>query len=277
MAGAQYAIETQSKLIPMNIPIYQVDAFTNQPMRGNPAAVCPLSEWLPDETMRKIAAENNLPATAFFVKRDAHYELRWFTPITEIALCGHATLATAYVIFNCLNLEDKIVDFISPRSGHLRVEKQNDILVLDFPKFSLNEIAMPAGLAEAVGKRPQRIWETQGHFAMLLFENEEDIKSIRPDMGALSQIPYEIIITAKGVDSDFVSRVFGPRIGNPEDPVSGSTHCSLIPYWAEQLGKEKLYARQLSNRRGELFCELSGNRVRIGGHAVLYLKGEIYV
>jgi PhzF family phenazine biosynthesis protein len=261
----------------MNIPIYQVDAFTNQPMRGNPAAVCPLSEWLADETMQEIAAENNLSETAFFVKRDAHYELRWFTPTIEIDLCGHATLATAHVIFDCLNLEDKVVDFFSPRSGRLGVEKQNDILVLDFPKFSHNEIAIPAGLVEAVGKRPQRIWETQGHYAMLLFENEEDIKSIQPDMGTLSQIPYEIIVMAKGVDSDFVSRMFAPRVGVPEDPVTGSAHCSLIPYWAERLGKERLYARQLSKRGGELFCELRGERVKIGGHAILYLKGEIYV
>jgi PhzF family phenazine biosynthesis protein len=263
----------------MNIPIYQVDAFTNQPMRGNPAAVCPLDEWLAAETMQKIAAENNLAETAFFVKRDSHYELRWFTPTTEINLCGHATLASGYVIFNCLNLEDKVVNFISPISGPLSVEKQGDVLVLDFPAFSVNEIAAPAGLVEAIGKKPRQIWETQGgRIAMLLFENEEDIKSIQPDMAALSRIPYEaIIVTAKGVGSDFVSRVFGPRVGIPEDPVTGSTHCSLIPFWAERLGKEKLYARQLSRRGGELFCELSGDRVKIGGHAVLYLKGEIYV
>jgi PhzF family phenazine biosynthesis protein len=262
----------------MNIPIYQVDAFTNRPMRGNPAAVCPLSEWLADGTMREIAAENNLSETAFFVKRDDRYELRWFTPTTEIDLCGHATLGSAHVIFNCLHLENEVVDFFSPRSGALSVEKQGDVLVLDFPKFSHNEIAIPAGLVEAIGKKPQRIWETQGRMAMLLFENEDDIRSIQPDMAALGQIPYEaVIVTAKGVDSDFVSRVFGPRVGIPEDPVTGSTHCSLIPYWAERLGKEKLYARQLSNRGGELFCELSGERVKIGGHAVLYLKGEIYV
>jgi PhzF family phenazine biosynthesis protein len=162
----------------MNIPIYQVDAFTNQPMCGNPAAVCPLSEWLADETMQKIAAENNLAETAFFVKRDAHYELRWFTPTTEIDLCGHATLASGYVIFNCLNIENKVVDFFSPRSGRLSVEKRGDILVLDFPAFSSGEIATPAGLVEAVGKKPRQIRETQGRMAMLLFENEEDIKSI---------------------------------------------------------------------------------------------------
>jgi PhzF family phenazine biosynthesis protein len=262
----------------MNIPIYQVDAFTNQPLRGNPAAVCPLNEWLADETMLNIAAENNLSETAFFVKRAAHYDLRWFTPTIEIDLCGHATLATSHVIFNCLNLEDKVVEFLSPRSGHLSVEKQNDLLVLDFPRFSLNEIAVPADMVEAVGKRPQRIWETQSHMAMLLFEDEEEVKSIRPDMAALSQIPYKAIaITAKGVDSDFVSRMFGPRVGIPEDPVTGGSHCFLIPYWAERLGKEKLHARQLSSRGGDLYCELRGERVKIGGHAVLYLKGEIYV
>ena len=262
----------------MNIPIYQVDAFTNQPMRGNPAAVCPLNEWLADETMREIAAENNLSETAFFVNRGNRYEIRWFTPTTEIDLCGHATLATSHVIFNCLNLEDKVVDFFSPRSGRLAVEKKKDLLVLDFPTFSLNEIAIPAGLVEAVGKRPQRIWETQSHMAMSLFENEEEIKSIQPDMTALGRIPFdEIIVTAKGVDSDFVSRVFAPRIGIPEDPVTGASHCALIPFWAEQLGKEKLHARQLSQRGGDLFCELRSERVKIGGHAVLYLKGEIYV
>jgi PhzF family phenazine biosynthesis protein len=262
----------------MNIPIYQVDAFTNQLMRGNPAAICPLTEWLADETMGQIAAENNLAETAFFVKRDAHYELRWFTPTTEIDLCGHATLASSYVIFNCLRSEDKVVNFFSPRSGRLSAEKEGDILTLDFPAFSLNEIAPPAGLIEAVGKKPRQIWETQGHKAMLLFENEEDIKSIAPDMQALSRIPYEaIIVTAKGVTSDFVSRVFGPKVGIPEDPVTGAAHCSLTPYWAERLGKEKLYARQISKRGGELFCELRGERVKIGGHAVLYLKGEIYV
>src|SRR5262245_61722709 len=152
----------------MNIPIYQVDAFTNQPMRGNPAAVCPLSEWLADETMLNIAAENNLSETAFFVKRDAHYELRWFTPTVEIDLCGHATLASSHVIFNCLNLEDKVIDFFSPRSGRLSVEKQGEILALDFPAFSHNKIAAPAGLAEAIGKKPLKIWETQGRMAMLL-------------------------------------------------------------------------------------------------------------
>lgn len=262
----------------MNLQIFQIDAFTIKPLSGNPAAVCPLQEWLPDETMLKIAAENNLSETAFFVKRDDFYEIRWFTPTVEINLCGHATLATSYVIFNCLNLEESVIKFYSSRSGHLSVEKQNDLLILDFPKYGLNEIEIMPELVEAIGKTPKRMWETQGNMTMLLFETEEDVKSLQPDMSALSKIPFdEFIVTAKGTNSDFVSRLFAPRIGIPEDPVTGATHCSLIPYWAEQLGKEKLYARQLSERGGELFCELNGERVKIGGNAALYLKGEIYV
>ncbi|HEX8367301.1 MAG TPA: PhzF family phenazine biosynthesis protein [Pyrinomonadaceae bacterium] len=263
----------------MNLQIFQVDAFTKKPLGGNPAAVCPLNEWLADETMLKIAAENNLSETAFFVAKDDFYEIRWFTPNVEINLCGHATLAASYVIFNCLKLEDKIVKFYSSRSGHLSVEKQDELLILNFPNYGLNEIEMmPELIAAAVGKTPQQMWETQGNMAMLLFETEEDIKSLQPDMSALNKIDFdEFIVTAKGENSDFVSRLFAPRIGIPEDPVTGATHCSLIPYWAERLGKEKLYARQLSARGGELFCELNGERVKIGGNAALYLKGEIYI
>ncbi len=262
----------------MNLQMFQVDAFTKKPLSGNPAAVCPLDEWLADDLMLKIAAENNLSETAFFVKREDSYEIRWFTPTIEIDLCGHATLATAHVIFNCLNLEDKIVKLYSPRSGNLSVEKEGDILVLDFPKFGLKEIEVTDEMIKAVGKKPVKTWETQGYMAMLLFDSEEDIRTMEPDQSLLMDIPFdEIIVTAKGTDSDFVSRLFAPRIGIAEDPVTGATHCSLIPYWAEQLGKEKLYARQLSKRGGELFCELAGERVKIGGNAALYLKGEIYI
>ena len=262
----------------MNLQIFQVDAFTSEPLSGNPAAVCPLTEWLDDETMLKIAAENNLSETAFFVKRNDDYEIRWFTPMVEINLCGHATLATSFVIFNCLNLEERQIKFYSNRSGDLSVEKQGDILVLDFPKYDLSEGETPANLAEAVGKTPKQFWETQGNMAMLLYETEDDIKNLEPDMSALSKLAFdEVIVTAQGTNADFVSRLFAPRIGIPEDPVTGATHCSLIPYWAGRLGKEKLYARQLSKRGGELFCELSGDRVKIGGNAALYLKGEIYI
>jgi len=262
----------------MNLPIFQVDAFTKKPLGGNPAAVCPLQEWLADETMLKIAAENNLSETAFFVKKPDFYEIRWFTPSVEINLCGHATLAASFVIFNCLQLEEKQVKFYSSRSGNLSVEKQDELLILNFPKYGLNEIEMMPELVAALGKTPRKMWETQGNMTMLLFETQEDIESLQPDMSALSRIDFdEFIVTAKGTDADFVSRLFAPRIGIPEDPVTGATHCSLIPYWAERLGKEKLYARQLSKRGGELFCELHGERVKIGGSAALYLKGEIYI
>ena len=262
----------------MNLTIYQVDAFTKEVFAGNPAAVCPLTEWLADDLMLKIAAENNLSETAFFVKRDEAYEIRWFTPTIEINLCGHATLATAFVIFNCLNLETERIKFHSHRSGELSVEKQGDVLILNFPKYGLEETVILKDLTEAVGKVPKQVWETQGNMAMLLFDSEDDIRNLEPDMSALSRLKYdEVIVTAKGESADFVSRLFAPRIGIPEDPVTGAIHCSLIPYWAEQLGKEKLYARQLSKRGGELFCELAGDRVKIGGSAVLYMKGEIYV
>ncbi len=263
----------------MNLQIFQVDAFTKNALSGNPAAVCPLDEWLADEMMLRIAAENNLSETAFFVKRDDYYEIRWFTPTIEIDLCGHATLATSYVIFNCLNLEDKLIKFHSSRSGHLSVEKQGEVLVLDFPKFGLTDAAISAEIVDAVGRMPVKMWETQGNMALLLFETEDDIKSLVPDMSALARLPFdEIIVTARGAgEADFVSRLFAPRIGIPEDPVTGATHCSLIPYWAEQLGKQQLYAQQLSKRGGELFCQLDGDRVKIGGNAALYLKGEIYV
>jgi PhzF family phenazine biosynthesis protein len=262
----------------MNLTLFQIDAFTKTPLSGNPAAVCPLDEWLPDELMLKIAAENNLSETAFFVEKDGFYEIRWFTPTLEIDLCGHATLGTAHVIFNCLKLEDELVKFYSSRSGHLRVEKQDELLVMDFPRFGLNEIELTDEMITAVGKRPLQAWETQGYMAMLLFENEADIRALDPDQSLLRDIPFdEIIVTAKGTEADFVSRLFAPRIGIPEDPVTGATHCSLIPYWAERLGKQQLYARQLSKRGGELFCELNGDRVKIGGNAVTYLEGTIYV
>jgi PhzF family phenazine biosynthesis protein len=262
----------------MNLTIYQVDAFTKQVFAGNPAAVCPLTEWLPNDVMQKIALENNLSETAFFVKKDGTYEIRWFTPTTEINLCGHATLASAFVIFNQLGETESVINLRSHRSGNLSVEKQDDRLILDFPSYPPIECDVPANVAEAVGAMPVKSWEAQGSMLMLLFESETEIKSLQPDMSALSRLEFdEIIVTAKGTDADFVSRLFAPRIGIPEDPVTGATHCSLIPYWAERLGKTKLYARQLSARGGELFCELAGERVKIGGSATLYLKGEIYV
>lgn len=262
----------------MNLTIYQVDAFTKRVFAGNPAAVCPLQERLADDVMQQIALENNLSETAFFVKENGVYAIRWFTPTIEIDLCGHATLASAFVIFNHLSETESVINLHSHRSGNLSVEKQGDVLILDFPSHPPVECDLPEAIAEIIGATPVKSWEAQGNMLMLLFESEDEIKSLQPNMSALSELAYdEVIVTAKGTDSDFVSRLFAPRIGIPEDPVTGTTHCSLIPYWAEKIGKEKLYARQISARGGELFCELNGDRVKIGGNAILYLKGEIYV
>lgn len=262
----------------MKLEIFQVDAFTSRPFGGNPAAVVPLDEWLPDDVMLKIAAENNLSETAFFVKEGDRYHIRWFTPTVEVNLCGHATLATAHVIFNELKLEEEFIPFRSNRSGDLAVDKQGDKLVLDFPAYPMTEIEQSDVLANAVGRLPSRVWESQANMVLLRLESEEDVRNLGPDIHALEQLKYdEVIVTAPGDDCDFASRMFAPKIGIPEDPVTGAIHCTLIPYWAEQLGKDKLFARQVSKRGGELFCELAGDRVRIGGNAVTYLKGEIYV
>lgn len=262
----------------MNLRIFQVDAFTQKTFGGNPAAVCPLEEWLPAETMQRIALENNLSETAFFVKNAGVYEIRWFTPTIEVNLCGHATLASSYVIFNELGETENVIDLRSERSGNLSVEKQGDRLILDFPSYGLNEIAVDERLVEAVGRRPLQMWETQGNMVFMLFEKESEIAALAPDMSALARVPFdEVIVTAPGDASDFVSRMFAPRIGIPEDPVTGAIHCSLIPYWAGRLGKTEMFARQISARGGELFCALAGDRVKIGGNAALYLKGEIYV
>lgn len=261
----------------MKLNIFQVDAFTSKPFGGNPAAVVPLEVWLPDETMLAIAAENNLSETAFFVKNGDRYDIRWFTPAVEVNLCGHATLATSHVIFNELKLEAEKIRFFSHRSGELGVTKEGDKLILDFPAYPLAEIETLPQLVDAEVP-PLKSWETQGNMLMMLLRNQEEVRSLEPDMDKIAQLPYdEVIITAKGDDCDFASRMFAPRIGIPEDPVTGAIHCSLIPYWAGVLGKEKLFARQVSARGGELFCELDGDRVRIGGNAVLYLQGEIHV
>jgi PhzF family phenazine biosynthesis protein len=262
----------------MNLQIFQVDAFTTKPFGGNPAAVVPLEKWLPDEVMLKIAGENNLSETAFFVSENGKYHIRWFTPTVEVNLCGHATLATSHVIFNELKLEGEIIRFHSDRSGELSVSRDGDKLVLDFPSYPMTEIEHSDELAQAIGIVPAKVFESQGNMVFLRVESEEEIRALEPDFHALAQLPYdEVIVTAQGDDCDFASRMFAPRIGIPEDPVTGAIHCSLIPYWAEKLGKHKLFARQVSARGGELFCEDAGDRVRIGGNAVTFLKGEIYV
>ena len=262
----------------MRLNIFQVDAFTSKPFGGNPAAVVPLESWLADDVMLQIAAENNLSETAFFVKEGDRYHIRWFTPTVEVNLCGHATLATAHVIFNELELENDVIQLHSDSSGELSVAKAGDRLVLDFPAYPMTEIEAVAGIAEAIGAEPKQTWEAQGNMVFLLLDSEKQIKGLDPDMSLVAKIPYdEVIVTAPGDSSDFSSRMFAPRIGIPEDPVTGAIHCSLIPFWAERLGKTEMFARQVSARGGELYCELAGDRVKIGGNAVTFLKGEIMV
>ena len=257
----------------MRIPYYHVDAFASSRFTGNPAGVCPLSSWLPDETLQEIAAENNLSETAFFVGRQGAYELRWFTPTTEVDLCGHATLAAASVIFRHLGYAGEKVRF-SSRSGELAVERSGDLLVLDFPARPGAPCPTPPALSEALGREPLEVWQARDYVAV--YATPEEIVALRPDMALLGELDcLGTIVTAPGVEVDFVSRFFAPAVGIPEDPVTGSAHCTLVPYWAGRLGRQRLTARQLSARGGELYCELAGERVRIGGRAVTYLTGEI--
>ncbi len=260
----------------MKLDIYQVDAFAKEVFKGNPAAVCPLDEWLDAELMQKIALENNLSETAFFVKKDDIYEIRWFTPTFEIDLCGHATLASAFVIFECIKAEKSLIKFHSHKSGELTVEKNGDVLTLDFPSRSVTRCDTPEGLIEAIGKQPKEILKARDYF--LVYETEQEILDIAPNFCKLLEIDaHGFIVTARGETSDFVSRFFAPEVGVFEDAVTGSSHCNLIPFWAERLGKNELFGKQISARGGELFCELHGDRVKIGGNAVLYLRGEITI
>ena len=240
---------------------------------GNPAAVCPLDAWLPDATLQNIAAENNLAETAFFVPRGDEYELRWFTPAVEIDLCGHATLASAFILFTEQEFSGDVIHFHS-NSGMLTVTRDGEMFTLDFPSRPAIHCPEPEELIRGLGARPAYVLKSRDYFA--LFATEAEIRALRPDFAMLRNLDcVGIIATAPGDDCDFVSRFFAPAAGVDEDPVTGSAHCTLIPYWAARLGKNKLSARQISRRGGELFCELIGDRVYIGGKAVLYLRGEI--
>lgn len=260
----------------MDLTLYQVDAFASRVFTGNPAAIVPLEEWLPDGVMQSIALENNLAETAFFVKQGGRYGLRWFTPEQEIDLCGHATLASAYVIFETLEPGRAHVAFDS-RSGELTVTKEEGgLLALDFPSRPPQRVEPCAGLLEALGGRPREVWASRDY--MVTYESAGEVRALKPNMLGLCGLDrFAVIVTAPGetVGVDFVSRFFAPEAGVPEDPVTGSAHCTLIPYWAGRLGKMKLAARQVSPRGGELECELKGERVRIAGRAVPYLRGTI--
>ncbi|MDP3353727.1 MAG: PhzF family phenazine biosynthesis protein [Flavobacteriaceae bacterium] len=261
----------------MQLKIYQIDAFTNKVFGGNPAAVCVLEKWISETLMQQIAAENNLAETAFAVKKDDLYEIRWFTPKIEVNLCGHATLATAHVLFNYYEKEKTKLNFHSHLSGALSVSKENELLILDFPSDTINKIETPKVLIEALEKKPIETWKGKTDF-MLVFNTQEEIESFKPDFKLLETVGGRgVIVTAKGNDVDFVSRFFGPQVGVNEDPVTGSAHTTLIPYWSKVLDKTTLTALQLSERKGHLFCEYKGERVNIAGNAVTYLIGEIEV
>jgi PhzF family phenazine biosynthesis protein len=261
----------------MTIPIYQADAFTDQLFGGNPAAICPLTEWLPAETMQRIATENNLAETAYFVKQDDGYGLRWFTPELEIDLCGHATLAAAHILFTELAYSGASINFYTQKAGTLVVTKHGDKYTLDFPSRPPQATVAPAELLTALGgKTPVEVLKSRDYF--LVYETEQDVRDIKPDFNLLATVnTIGVIVTAVGDEADFVSRFFAPSAGINEDPVTGSAHCNLIPYWAEKLGKDKLHAYQISSRKGELWCENKGERILMAGKAVTYLKGEIYI
>lgn len=255
---------------------FQVDAFASEPFRGNPAGVCLLEkEWLPDELMQRIAFENNHAETAFVLPQGKHFGLRWFTPAVEIDLCGHATLAAAFVLFTQCGWTGGSVEFHS-KSGPLIVTQKNEFLELDFPSRPGLPATAPPELIDGLGRMPREVYKARDWMAV--FNTPEEILAVKPRFELLAQIPGgKVIITAPGKDVDFVSRFFAPGAGVNEDPVTGSAHCTLIPYWAARLKKQTLRARQLSQRGGELFCELRNDRVAIGGHAVLYLAGEIFI
>jgi PhzF family phenazine biosynthesis protein len=259
------------------IPIYQVDAFTSGPFSGNPAAVCVLTDPVNEETMQNIAMENNLAETAFITRGRNEWLIRWFTPVTEVELCGHATLASAYVVLNILEPQGDEVVFRSRAMGSLIVRKRGDLLELDFPSDQVRECVVPELISDSLGKVPRESYMGRSDY-LLLFGSESDILALKPDFRKLALAGGRgVIVTAQGSDADFVSRFFAPQAGIDEDPVTGSAHTTLTPFWSARLGKKRMKARQLSARGGELDCTDNGDRTLIAGRALLYLKGEIYV
>ena len=267
-------ILTLAKL--MTIPIYQVDAFTLGPFSGNPAAVCPLDAWIDDASMQNIAAENNLAETAFIVASEEGYDLRWFTPTVEVDLCGHATLAAGYVVLNHLQPDLDSVSF-ETISGKLIVKRDGERLSMDFPARPPIPVPVSEALSDALGKAPSEVHLSRDILAV--YDNEASVRSLSPDQAKLLALEegFGVIVTAKGDKVDFVSRFFGPKAGVAEDAVTGSAHCTLVPFWAKRLGWSELVAHQVSARGGELHCELRGDRVIMSGHCVLFLTGSIHL
>ena len=259
----------------MKLPIYQIDAFTDRLFGGNPAAVVVMDQWLPDQVLHGIAAENNLAETAFVIPREEMAPLRWFTPAVEVDLCGHATLATGHVLFAYHFPSLEKLSF-STRSGALAVSREGELLCLDFPARPGVAIEISDELVSALGAVPKEAYLARDILA--IFDTEAEIRRMHPNFERIAQLDaLAVIVSAPGTEVDFVSRFFAPGVGIPEDPVTGSAHCTLVPYWAARLGKFKLAARQLSFRGGELDCELRGNRVAIAGKTAEYLRGEIQV
>ena len=273
----------------MKIPLYQVDAFTDRRFHGNPAAICPLDRWLPDPVLQAIAAENNLSDTAYYVRGNKEFgaggsngyiDLRWFTPAVEVDLCGHATLAAALVILEVRKeISGEVVEF-KTKSGMLVVRRDGDRFAMDFPARPAaagdGHTQQAADIAAALGSAPAELLAARDY--LCVYQSEAEVLALKPNMAKLAALDrFGMIVTAPGSNCDFVSRFFAPAKGVPEDPVTGSSHCTLIPYWAKRLSKEFLHARQISARGGELWCEMRGDRVRISGHGVLYLEGQIEV
>ncbi|PCJ14886.1 MAG: isomerase [Gammaproteobacteria bacterium] len=259
----------------MKLPIYQIDAFANRRFEGNPAAVVPLQAWLSTEVMQSIAQENNLSETVFFVPQDRGYEIRWFTPNQEVKLCGHATLAAAFVLFNVLDYRDDVIEFDS-LSGRLTVSKAGDLLTLDFPAQVPEPCELPDALQQALGGQVRACFGNEDY--LVVFENEADVAALNPDYSLLQQLQLRgVIVTAPSSNYDFVSRFFAPKYGIPEDPVTGSAFTQLAPYWAERLQKNNLSAKQISPRGGQVMCELVHDRVLISGRGVQYLEGSIEI
>ncbi len=258
----------------MKIPIYQVDAFSSKIFAGNPAAICPLEAWLPDEQLQSIALENNLSETAYFVPNENGFNLRWFTPAVEVDLCGHATLASAFVIMTELEPSRNEVRFMT-RSGELVVTRDGGLFAMDFPARPPQACTVHPELVKSLGgPEPETILAARDY--LVVYRSESEVAALKPNMEGLSQIDrFAVIVTAPGDQVDFVSRFFAPAKGVPEDPVTGSAHCTLIPYWSQRLGKKRLHARQISRRGGELWCEDQGERVRMAGNAARFLTGTI--
>jgi predicted PhzF superfamily epimerase YddE/YHI9 len=262
----------------MRFPVFHVDAFTDRPFAGNPAAVCPLVRWLDDKLLQEVATENNLSETAFFVPCGKHYELRWFTPRCEVKLCGHGTLASGFVLMQVLAQEGETVDFETRFSGRLEGAREGNLFAMDFPALPPWPCTTPPmELIKGLGKSPSEVVQVEDNY-FAVYQQAQDVEEIRPDFDLLEKLhPAGVAVTAPGDDCDFASRYFVPSYGIPEDPATGSTHSSLAPYWSGRLGKTSLHARQVSERGGELWCEVRGDRVMIKGQAVLTLRGEIQI